>query len=69
MHPKVFTFVTAVVKSWMKNQITKSSAETEDLNNLVTGGLKIWEILKGPQKKGMEIELTTHANDVRFHFI
>jgi len=47
-HPKVFAVATAVVKSlwqWMKNQITKSSAETKDLDNLV-GGLKIWEVLK-----------------------
>jgi len=52
----------------MKNRITKSSAEPEDLDNLV-GGLKIWEIFKGPKKKGMDIESTAHANDVRFHCI
>lgn len=52
----------------MKNQITKNSAETEDLYDLV-GGSKIWEILKGPKKKGMEIKFITYANDVCFHFI
>lgn len=50
----------------MKNQITKSSAETEDLDNLV-GGLKIWDILKGPKQKGMDMEFTAHASDVGFH--
>ena len=70
-HPKVFAVATAVPKSlWqrMKNQLTKSSAEAEDLDNLA-GVFKMWGTLKGPKKKGMDIEVTAHVNDVRFHFI